>query len=263
MRTSGCRGAGTPGAWTRARTVGFLVAAMLAARGGAVAEDAERPPAAVEAVTATVEVERTLLREDMERHERLAAERARMAIRLAESYAELDAAFRRNDPLFPRSLEEARTKVDAAESARAELLLREAALLEKVSDRLRRIRLLEERLAVLEDRVQEVAGPLSGRWDVALLPSGVHGTFSLVQSGTLVSGTYQLDGGWTGSLQGTLVNRKVHLERIDSKLGRSAEFEGYLSSDGSRVRGTWRSYELAAQDPASGQWSAVRRAPAN
>jgi hypothetical protein len=57
------------------------------------------------------------------------------------------------------------------------------------------------------------------------------------------------------------VNRKVHLERIDSKLGRSGEFEGYLSPDGSRIRGTWRSYELAAQDAASGQWSATRRTP--
>lgn len=223
------------------------------------AQEGTPPPAAVEAVTATVEVERALLKEDMDRHDRLSSDRPRIAARLAEIYAEVDAAFRRNDPLLGRALEESRAKIEGAEGDRADLLAQETVLLERIQDRLRRIKLLEERLMSLADRVQEIAGPLAGRWEVALLPAEQHGVFSLVQSGTLVTGTYQLEGGWTGSLQGTLVNRKVHLERIDSKLGRSAEFEGFLSSDGSRIRGTWRSYELAAQDPASGQWSAIRR----
>jgi hypothetical protein len=160
-----------------------------------------------------------------------------------------------------RVIEELAGKVSGAEHERADLARDEEMLVERIQDRLRRIRLLEDRLVGLQDRVQEVAGPLAGRWEVVLLPSGEHGTFALTQSGTLVTGTYQLDGGWSGSLQGTLVNRKVYLERIDSKLGRSAEFEGYLSVDDARIRGTWRSYELSSQEPPSGQWSAVRRAP--
>jgi hypothetical protein len=228
-------------------------------RVGAGPEDDASPPAAAEAVQATLEIERTLLREDMDHHERIAAERAKAVVRLNESYAELDAALERNDTLLAKALDEARAKIVRAEAARAELLAEEGALLEKMQDRLRRIRLLEEKLASFQERAHDVGGPLSGRWDVTLLPSGQGGVFALMQSGTLVSGTYQLEGGWSGSLQGTLINRKVHLERIDSKQGRSAEFEGFLSSDGSRIRGTWRSYELAARDPASGQWSAVRR----
>ena len=63
------------------------------------------------------------------------------------------------------------------------------------------------------------------------MPLEQHGLFVLRQAGTLVSGTYELDGGWTGSLQGTLVNRKVFLVRIDSKLGRMMELEGFLSGE--------------------------------
>jgi hypothetical protein len=78
--------------------------------------------------------------------------------------------------------------------------------------------------------------------------------------GTLVSGTYELDGGWSGSLQGTLVDRKVFLVRIDSKLGRMMELEGFLAAEGDRVRGTWLNYELAGGEGSTGHWSATKRA---
>jgi hypothetical protein len=81
----------------------------------------------------------------------------------------------------------------------------------------------------------------------------------LRQEGTLVSGTYELDGGFSGSLQGTLVNRKVLLHRIDSRLGKSMELEGYLSADGRSIRGSWLNYELAGREGARGQWLAQRR----
>ena len=79
------------------------------------------------------------------------------------------------------------------------------------------------------------------------------------QSGALVTGTYRLEGGWTGSVQGTLVERKVYLVRIDSKLGRSMELEGALSGDRKQIRGSWLRYELAGSEGGSGQWSARRR----
>ncbi len=241
------------------------VLVLLVASGRQAAQEPDRgsPSPVVEAVTATLEVEKIILKEDLERRERIAADRTRLAARLGDLYVELDGVLKRGDSHLARTLEEAREKVAEAERARTELLTEEQALLDRIQDRFRTIRLLEERLAALEDRVHEITGPLEGKWDVVLLPSSQRGAFSLTQRGTLVSGTYQLEGGWSGSLQGTLVNRKVRLERIDSKLGRSAEFEGYLSSDGSRIRGTWRSYEMSAADAASGQWSAVRRPPSS
>jgi hypothetical protein len=91
------------------------------------------------------------------------------------------------------------------------------------------------------------------------MPLQHRGTFNLRQSGAIISGTYRLDGGWSGSLQGTLVNRKVYLVRIDSKLGKSMELEGVLSSDGETIRGTWLNYELGAGDGSSGQWAANKQ----
>ena len=92
-----------------------------------------------------------------------------------------------------------------------------------------------------------------------LLPIDQRGTFELKQSGTLLTGTYTLSGGFRGSLRGTLVKSKIHLERIDSRLGRSMDFEGSLSADLMQIRGTWQSYELAEGEGANGQWSATRR----
>lgn len=252
-----------PGSLCAARTGAWLallaVSCQLPSRSFAEPGDPPPAPPAVEAISATLDVERTLLKEDLERHERMTAERSRLGARLTELYGDLDAALRRSDSQVAKATEDLSSKIQEQELARADLVKDERALLDRIQDRLRRIRLLEERMLTLQDRVQEVAGPLAGKWEVVLLPLDQRGLFSLAQSGTLITGTYQLDGGWSGSLQGTLVNRKVHLERIDSKLGRSAEFEGYVSSDGSRIRGTWRSYELSAQEPASGQWSASRR----
>jgi len=91
------------------------------------------------------------------------------------------------------------------------------------------------------------------------MPLQQRGTFSLRQSGTLVSGTYELAGGWTGSVQGTLVKRKVFLVRIDSELGKSMELEGFLSIDGSKIKGTWLNYALSGGEGSTGEWSATKR----
>jgi hypothetical protein len=216
-------------------------------------------PGAAEAVSAILDVERTLLKEDLGRYEKIAADRAQSAAHLAELYAALDAAVRREDDGAPAAIEDLRARLEEAERDRADFLTSERGLVERIRERMHRMDLLEGQLATLQARATEAAGPLAGSWDVVLLPANQRGTFVLAQTGTLVGGTYALDGGWTGSLQGTLVNRKVFLERIDSKLGRAGEFEGFLSPDGTQIRGTWIRYDLSGEGTASGQWSAVRR----
>jgi hypothetical protein len=216
-------------------------------------------PAAAEAVSATLEVERTLLKEDLGRYDKTVADRAQFAAHLSELYAALDTAVRREDDGAPAVIEDLAARIEQAESERAGLLSDARALVERIRERMHKLDLLEEQLATLQAKATEAAGPLAGRWDVVLLPANQRGTFVLAQTGTLIGGTYTLEGGWSGSLQGTLVNRKVFLERIDSKLGRSGEFEGYLSSDGSQVRGTWLRYDLSGEGSANGQWSAIRR----
>ncbi len=216
-------------------------------------------PGAAEAVGATLEVERMLLKEDLARHDRIAADRAKSTARLADLYASLDAALKRDDAGAPQALEDVMAGVEDAERERTQLLAQEREVVDRIRERLRRIDLLEERFSSLQAKATEAAGPLTGTWDIVLLPLNQRGTFVLTQNGTLVSGTYTLEGDWTGSLQGTLVNKKVYLQRIDSKLGRSAELEGFLSTDGTQIRGTWFSYEVSGASGSNGQWSAVRR----
>ncbi len=100
---------------------------------------------------------------------------------------------------------------------------------------------------------------LDGPWDVTVQP-GLTGTIFLVQQGTLVSGTYELSGGWTGSLRGTLVANKVRLERIDSQLGFAAIFYGELdmASEPNVIQGRWEATQLATGMPSAGGWRAVR-----
>jgi hypothetical protein len=152
-------------------------------------------------------------------------------------------------------------QLSEAEGQRAELMDEATALIGKIRDRRRRSNLLMEKLNELQGLNAEVAGALSGTWDLVLLPLEQRGVVTLQQNGTLVSGTYQLDGGWTGSLQGTLVNRKVFLVRIDSQLGRMMEMEGFLAGDGDRIRGTWLNYELAGLEGSTGHWSATKQEP--
>jgi len=215
---------------------------------------------AAQAVRATVDVEQALLEEDLTRHRRLALERGRSLERLRNLYRSLDVALLREDPDAAKAVEEIMEQVEGAERDRSSHLGAERLLVERIRDRLRRISLLEEQLRSLEQRTAAKTGPLEGDWTVAMLPTNQRGAFTLRQSGTMVTGTYELDGGWTGSLQGTIVDRKVHLVRIDSKLGRSMEFEGYLSRDKARIRGSWLSYDLSGDSAPSGHWSAVRSA---
>lgn len=244
---------GTRRSRTRRRSlaVGLVLATVATVATVAAASDA------TEALTASIDVERALLIEDVERHERLVAERARIQVRLQNLYATLDAALRNEEP-DPVQLDEVLAQVEAAERERNDTVEAQRRLVRGAIERARTIRALEARMGVLEAREDSVAGPLAGRWTVTLLPTGQRGVFHIEQNGVLVSGTYTLEGGWSGSLQGTLVNRKLYLVRIDSKLGRSMEFEGFLAAEGDVIRGTWLNYDLGAEGGAEGEWSARR-----
>lgn len=222
--------------------------------------DAPRSSGAVLAVTADLEVERVLLQEALQRYESLANRRDRLLARLAELYGALDEAVRAAETTGRARSEALLEQIDAVEGERDRLLLGERTLIESIVTHGRRSALLEQQLAALLGRAEQEAGALSGVWDVVLMPLQQKGSFTLRQYGTLVNGTYRLGGGWSGSLQGTLVNRKVYLVRIDSKLGKSMELEGFLSSDGKTIRGSWLNYELAGGEGSTGQWSATKRA---
>lgn len=210
------------------------------------------------AVAETIAVERALIEEDRESHRRLLARRVQLEARLGDLYLSLEQLLADGAELSPEELVELTRQIDDTERDRSQVLAQQRALLEQVKERVRRIRALEERLGIIREKEREDAGPLEGSWEVVFLPAEQRGVLQLRQTGTLVTGTYELEGGWSGSLQGTLVNRKVYLIRIDSQLGRSMEMEGVLSVEGDRIRGSWLNYDLSAEGGAEGQWTASR-----
>jgi hypothetical protein len=108
----------------------------------------------------------------------------------------------------------------------------------------------------MEEANQASPDELSGRWSVTVEPGAMRGTFDLRLDGSLVTGVYQLSGGWKGSLRGTFIDGNVRLERIDSQQGFSAVYSGRLAARGNekRLEGTWEATNLAVGMPAAGTW---------
>ena len=123
-----------------------------------------------------------------------------------------------------------------------------------------RIAATRAELELVLGRGRGVRDPLSGTWTMVWEPGGQKGLLHLILDGTLVQGTYQMEGGWTGSMRGSLVNRRVRLERIDAQLGFAAIFYGDLQLDGDvpRMVGKWEATQLASGLPSAGAWVAER-----
>jgi hypothetical protein len=119
---------------------------------------------------------------------------------------------------------------------------------------------VEEEIRRLDAQVGAGDDPLSGTWRLAMEPGGQEGLMYLQLNGTLVQGTYQLEGDWSGSLRGTLVSRKLRLERIDSQIGFAAILHGRLQlrGKGPRIQGSWEATQLASGMPSSGTWIAEK-----
>ena len=211
------------------------------------------------ALQAVADIERSMLDEALARYESLSRRRVDLLGEIELLRGALDDAVRDEESPDARRVHQIAEQLERAEADRSGMLLGERLLVDRITQHLERLELFEQQAATEQATHEQELGLLSGTWDLVLMPAGQRGSAALQQTGAVVNGTYQLEGGWTGSLQGTLVKRKVFLVRIDSKLGKSMEFEGFLSSDGKRIRGSWLNYELAGGDGATGQWTAQRR----
>lgn len=183
---------------------------------------------------------------------------ADLSRRLEQSLSALAAAARavndavgRSDP--PDEITRREEGVSAAEQDVHTLLDRRRLLADRVVERRRTIAALEADVSG-----KKVADALSGRWAVLVDPGEQRGSFRLNLEGTIVSGDYTLEGGFSGSLRGTLVNDRLRLERVDSKLGFSAIYYGRLARDSGSISGTWDATDVSGGSPGSGRWRAVR-----
>ncbi len=191
---------------------------------------------------------------------------------LQDHQASLEAAWSRVDRLTAdlvraqqdhESLDSLRLRSQDLQQAESDLAMR---LLEGQQLRLTltetraQIEQLRTELARLAKLHAKPSDPLSGTWKLTVEPGGQTGVLFLSLDGTLVTGTYALSGGWSGSMRGTLVSGKVRLERIDSQMGFSAVYYGRLdlTSEPARLEGTWEGTNLAPGGPAAGTWVATK-----
>jgi hypothetical protein len=160
----------------------------------------------------------------------------------------------------PQSVEDLERRVLEAEALLGAVGHEGRGLRQRIDEHRDRLEMLAKRSNELLALLPEDVESLTGIWDVRFVPTGEHGVFSIYQRGTLLTGEYILGGGWHGSLQGTVVDGKVFLERIDAVKGRFADMTGRLAGDGRNIRGTWMERDLTANRANEGSWVASKRA---
>ncbi|HEY6064890.1 MAG TPA: hypothetical protein VIY96_01960 [Thermoanaerobaculia bacterium] len=144
--------------------------------------------------------------------------------------------------------------VASAEQDLKTLLDRRRLVVERLIERRRNVALLEAELR--GKRPAATTDLLSGRWNVSSDPGEQRGVFRFALDGTIVSGDYSLEGGFSGSLRGTLIGDRLRLERVDSQLGFTTVYYGRLAKDGSQISGTWESTTFGVGAAGAGRWRA-------
>jgi len=226
------------------------------------AQDLKRPEeqlAAIYSLKVQLEIEQRRLDEALQRHSEQARARDAARGRLQRLYDDLDAMVEGRAEGEPALILAREQDIQKTEQEVEALSGETRRIREAIRDAHARIELLGDRIGRLRRTLPSDTESLTGSWDVHYLPSGDKGVFMLRQSGTLLAGEYTLEGGWKGSLQGTFVDGKVLLHRIDSKLGRSSDLEGTLAPDGRTLRGNWQSFILSGGQPTNGSWIARKR----
>jgi hypothetical protein len=233
-----------------------LLLALLAA---ACCIPALAPPAAAQgagevAGRRLLDLERRLLAEDVaELREARAAEAAAGQL-VDDLIAALDAAVAAGAPA--PALAGAEASAAEAAAALSAATHRAEGALASLAERLRRLRVLAAGAGAGGE--EAVADLLTGRWAVEVEPSDVSGAFVLDQAGTLVTGSYQLDDGSRGSLEGTFVGDLVRLRRIDVASGFDSVFEARVGAAAQRMEGRWQATILGRGGAGGGEWVAVR-----
>lgn len=200
-------------------------------------------------------MERKLLALDLSSYREARGREQRVQAQVEEAAGKLDEALA-GDALTLGNLEALHDALVAARAAAAIEAERVEAQAGRLEDRLRRISFFEGELR--GGAQLSTIDPVSGRWQVRILPQEAAGIFALSLNGTVVAGSYDIGSGASrGSFRGTYSNGTLRLERIDSRGGFDSVFEGTVDPAG-RIQGTWTAKELASGQPARGDWTAVR-----
>jgi hypothetical protein len=208
------------------------------------------------------EIEATALANDLTRLAHWRSRRDDVLTSLRDLYQSLDTTFNTDEEgeKPPASVEDLERRILEQEALLGALGAEGRELRERLRSRRDRIAALGEKSQELVAMLPADVDSVTGVWDVRLSPTSETGVITLYQSGTLLTGEYVLAGGWHGSLEGTLVDGRVFLDRIDARKGRFASLTGLLDSQGKTIRGTWKERDLTAGRPTDGAWIARKRA---
>ena len=227
------------------------------------ADDLDSPQeisAAIFTLKVQQELEKSRLDRNLADYDVAQKRRVELSDRVSLLYERLGTAIRRGSTPPEEDDEESLTlQIESAQ--RAEELTRQTMrrLQEQIADSRERIRFIQERLSKLHRPAAEEPEGITGTWDITYLPSNDKAVFILRQSTALIEGEYQQVGGFKGSLQGTFINGKLVLHRIDSKLGAVSDLEGQVSADLKSIKGTWLSRIIGDGTPVNGAWTGKRR----
>ncbi len=204
------------------------------------------------AVQTELRLERRLLSLDLVSYNEVRDRERRAMLRVTDVLGRLDQAMA-SDAMSLGALESLRDELAVAREAAHTAELRLHGQIDKLEERLRRIALLEGDAggggATRSDAV-------TGRWRVTILPQNLSAIYTFRLNGAVVTGSYQVNGGTSGSFRGSLVNGGLRLERIDARGGFDSTWEGTVGNN--RIDGTWNTNELATGQPNRGNWTAVR-----
>lgn len=101
-------------------------------------------------------------------------------------------------------------------------------------------------------------GGVTGTWKLTVPEYEVAGVMSLLQEGSLISGSYRMSTGAQGSVQGTFAGSRLELDLVDSARGMMGSSAGELDPASGDIRGTWHPLELASGEPSRVEWRAHR-----
>lgn len=232
-------------------------------RGLLAPDDLLRPEAMLGALI-SIEVDREIEAEalvtELERLNTWRSRRDLAMVSLAALYVDMDLLFNTGDSgEQAEELDDLEDRISDAEGRVKILGDRGRSLRLRIGARRQRLAALGLRTDQLLRMLPAATDSLTGVWDVRFIPTRENGVFTIFQNGTLLAGEYVLDGGWHGSLQGTVVGGKVFLERIDAVKGRFADLSGRIDSVGLGIRGTWRERDLTANRATEGSFVASKR----
>ncbi len=206
-------------------------------------------------------VEARLLDADLARYARARVQEGEARRRLEAEERTLDAAL--EDQAVP--VEELRRAEERLAAARETAYARSrevAELRRQLYGRMERLEELGSQIERQRNRELVETARLDGLWRLEISPDSEFGLANLRQRGTEVSGTYRLSNGDQGSLRGTLVERRIVLERVDARRGFDATLDGEFDQETGEITGQWTAVDVTGGRPGGGTWSARKLSPA-